>query len=70
MKKLDDHNNDEYKMYTQLKDNAYTRGAGVLCPKCHAEMEYADSHGAVLACWPPKYLVHCVACGHKDYKVG
>ena len=69
MKSLEEHNKEAYERYEQPPGDIFTRGAGVLCPRCGIEMGYTDEALVVLACWPPKRRVHCVACGHDDYKV-
>lgn len=65
VKTLDDHNRDAY---ARMQGQEPRPKAHVACPKCHSEMEYEDPH-MVLASYPPKRVVICPGCGHRDYKV-
>lgn len=58
MKTLDDHNRDAYARMQGHEPR----------PKGHSEMEFEDPH-TVLASYPPKRVVICPGCGHRDYKV-
>jgi hypothetical protein len=66
MKTLDDHNRDAY---ARMQGQEPRPKAHVACPKCHSEMEFEDPH-MVLTSSPPKRVVICPGCGHRDYKVG
>jgi DNA-directed RNA polymerase subunit M/transcription elongation factor TFIIS len=65
MKTLDNHNRDAYE---RMQGREPRPKAFVACPKCHSEMEFEDPH-MVLASYPPKRVVICPGCGHRDYKV-
>lgn len=65
MKTLDDHNRDAY---ARLAGEQQRAKANVACPKCHSEMEFEDP-GMALLSDPPKRMVTCPGCGHKDHMV-
>lgn len=60
---LEDHNKRKMEEYKKKQ----TKGNGLACPKCGAEM--LDWDGIALASMPPKKAVICLECGHNDFAI-
>ena len=65
LKPLNEHNEEATRGYL---DFGKPRPNGIACPECGEEL-WDSNPASVLASYPPKLNVHCLACGYRGYRV-